>query len=167
MSILRPKSISFSAAQSGVSTSLQEKKATLQEFKEKSPNKNRPRAVSLFLRISEGSAGTRERRSDQTRQTRAAAREEKSASPVTRVVISCLARFTRQTKEKERLFSVYTWMKSDIWEGWVFERKTRITGKRSIGEWNSNQEISWLKPYIASSSKYWEPGPQWLEQESS
>ena len=34
MSILRPKSISFSAAQSGVSTSLQEKKATLQEFKE-------------------------------------------------------------------------------------------------------------------------------------
>jgi len=59
MSILRPKSISFSAAQSGVSTSLQEKKATLQEFKEKSPNKNRRRAVSLFLPISEGSARTR------------------------------------------------------------------------------------------------------------
>ena len=73
MSILRPKSISFSAAQSGVSTSLQEKKATLQEFKEKGPNKNRRRTVSLFLRISEGSARTRERRSDETRQMRAAA----------------------------------------------------------------------------------------------
>ena len=108
MSILRPKSISFSAAQSGVSTSLQEKKATLQEFKEKGPNENRRQAVSLFLRISEGSASTRERRSHETRQTRAAAREEISASPVTRVVISCLARFTRQTEKKERLFSVYT-----------------------------------------------------------
>ena len=77
MSILRPKSISFSAAQSGVSTSLQEKKATLQEFKEKGPNKNRRRTVSLFLRISGGSARTRERRSDETRQMRAAAQEEK------------------------------------------------------------------------------------------
>ena len=108
MSILRPKSISFSAAQSGVSTSLQEKKATLQEFKEKGPNKNRRRAVSLFLRISEGSARTRELRSDETRQMRATAREEKSASPVMRVVISCLARFTRRTKKKETLFLVYT-----------------------------------------------------------
>ena len=167
MSILRPKSISFSAAQSGVSTSLQEKKATLQEFKEKSPNKNRRRAVSLFLRISGGSSRTRERRSDETRQTGAAAREEKSTSPVTRVVISCLARFTWRPKKKERLFLVYTWMTSDIWEGWVFERKTRIIGKRSISQWNSDQEISWLNPYIASPSKYWQPGPQWLEQENS
>ena len=143
------------------------KKATLREFKEKVPNKIRRRAVSIFLRISEGSARTCERRSDETRQTRAAARKEKSASPVTCVVISCLARFTRRTEKKERLFLVYTWMKSDIWEGWVFERKTRITGKRSISQWNSNQEISWLKPYIASPSKYWQPGPQWLEQENS
>lgn len=167
MSILRPKSISLSAAQSGVSTSLQEKKATLQEFKEKGPNKIRRRTVSLFLRISEGSARTRELRSDETRQTRATAREEKSASSVMRVVISCLARFTRRTKKKETLFLVYTWMKSDIWEGWGFDRKTRITGRRSISEWNSNQEISWLKPHIASSSKYWQPGSQWLEQENS
>ena len=54
MSILRPKSISFSAAQSGVSTSLQEKKATLQEFKEKGPNKIRRRAVSPGFSIEGG-----------------------------------------------------------------------------------------------------------------
>ena len=66
------------------------------------------RAVSILLRISEGRASTRERRSDGALITRAAAREEKSASPVTRLVISCLARFTRRPKKKERLFLVYT-----------------------------------------------------------
>ena len=71
---------------------------------------------SLFsFRFSTRSARANEveRRSRETRETRAAAREEKScrASPVSRLQsrawsFACLGRFARRTKEKERLLVV-------------------------------------------------------------
>ena len=71
----------------------------------------------FFFRLSEGSARARERRSRETRETRAAARKEKRvtlffrASPVSRLQsrawsFTCLARFARWTKKKERLLVV-------------------------------------------------------------
>ena len=52
-----------------------------------------------------------ERRSRETRETRAAAQEEKRASPVSRLQscawsFACLGRFDRRTKKKERLLVV-------------------------------------------------------------
>ena len=52
-----------------------------------------------------------ERRSRETRETRAAAQEEKRASPVSRLQsrawsFACLGRFARRTKKKERLLVV-------------------------------------------------------------
>lgn len=70
MSILRPKSISFSAAQSGVSTSLQGKKATLQEFKEKSRNKIRLKQSLFFFGLVKGVHARETRRKSPGRRRR-------------------------------------------------------------------------------------------------
>ena len=77
--------------------------------------KSRLRAVSLFLQSARARA--RERCAAKTRETRAAAREEKGwslfcrASPVSRLQsrawsFACLGRFARRTKTKERLLVV-------------------------------------------------------------
>ena len=80
----------------------------------------RLRAVSLFFRFSEGSAGASERR--QTRETRAAARKEKWTSFFSRLQsrawsFACLARFDRWNKKKGRLLVVYCFRDAGIiWE---------------------------------------------------
>ena len=60
-----------------------------------------------------------ERRSRETRETRAAAWEEKRASPVSRHQsrawsFACLGRFARRTKKKERLLVVYAWVSKNL-----------------------------------------------------